>query len=259
MLCAEQLHLLLPCPTQSRLVRTLGTNVQIDYLEEPAGLGCSDSLDSGLARPLEQQEVPQPFAPSPRRNLKATFDLTADARRRNPSLAVGNPRCVSSVNRRLALASLAAGGLGSDERGPPTLRYLGKDGWPNLAFLRERRMAQSRLPGFLGRRSVFGALRAEAERQGFRSAGAAVDNPPVAARGRCGWTFCRPGRRFGGEPALDAADRPAVPEDPVLRQPTDDSVLGAIRGGRSIASGSNGSWPEWAWRRSSPGRGPRSR
>src|SRR5947208_5470955 len=38
------------------------------------------------------------------------------------------------------------------------------------------------------------------------------------------------GRRVGSEPALDAADRPAVPQDPVLRQPTDDSLIGAIRG-----------------------------
>src|SRR6516165_10703559 len=40
----------------------------------------------------------------------------------------------------------------------------------------------------------------------------------------------RTGCRVGGEPALDAADRPAVPQDPVLRQPTDGSVIGAIRG-----------------------------
>ena len=40
----------------------------------------------------------------------------------------------------------------------------------------------------------------------------------------------RTGRRVGGEPALDAADRPAVHEDAVLRQPTDDGIIGAIRG-----------------------------
>src|SRR5881392_946661 len=38
------------------------------------------------------------------------------------------------------------------------------------------------------------------------------------------------GSRVGGGPALDAADRPAVPQDPVLRQPTDDGLIGAIRG-----------------------------
>src|SRR5512135_1763558 len=55
----------------------------------------------------------------------------------------------------------------------------------------------------------------------------------------------RTGRRVGGEPALDAADRPAVPFDPVLRQPTDDGVFGAFRGdGQSqagpAAHGENG-------------------
>src|SRR5260370_6314258 len=53
------------------------------------------------------------------------------------------------------------------------------------------------------------------------------------------------GRRVRGEPALDAADRPAVSFDPILRQPTDDSVFGAIRGdGQSqagpAAHGENG-------------------
>src|SRR6516165_9321320 len=38
------------------------------------------------------------------------------------------------------------------------------------------------------------------------------------------------GHRVGGEPAPDAADRPAVPPDALLRQPTDDGVLGAVRG-----------------------------
>src|SRR5271165_3361978 len=40
----------------------------------------------------------------------------------------------------------------------------------------------------------------------------------------------RAGHRVGGEPALDAVDRPAVLEDPVLRQPADDGVFGAFRG-----------------------------
>src|SRR5512135_3571422 len=38
------------------------------------------------------------------------------------------------------------------------------------------------------------------------------------------------GHRVGGEPALDAADRRAVPQDPVLRQPADDGFFGAYRG-----------------------------
>ena len=37
------------------------------------------------------------------------------------------------------------------------------------------------------------------------------------------------GHRVGGEPALDAVDRPAVLEDPVLRQPADDGFFGAFR------------------------------
>src|SRR5258708_13251071 len=38
------------------------------------------------------------------------------------------------------------------------------------------------------------------------------------------------GHRVGGEPALDAADRRAVPQDPVLRQSADDGFFGAFRG-----------------------------
>ena len=58
------------------------------------------------------------------------------------------------------------------------------------------------------------------------------------------------GRRVGGEPALDATDRPAVPQDPVLRQPTDDGIIGAIRGdvqsqAGAAAHGQNGAWREW--------------
>src|SRR4051794_10090545 len=37
------------------------------------------------------------------------------------------------------------------------------------------------------------------------------------------------GDRVGGEPSADAADRRAVPQDPVLRQPEDDGVPGALR------------------------------
>ncbi len=47
-------------------------------------------------------------------------------------------------------------------------------------------------------------------------------------------TSGRPRRRR--RPAPDAADRPAVPQDPVLRQPADDGVPGAFgRGGQSQA------------------------
>ena len=38
------------------------------------------------------------------------------------------------------------------------------------------------------------------------------------------------GHRVGGEPAPDAADRPAVPQDPVLRQPADDGVPWSVPG-----------------------------
>ncbi len=53
------------------------------------------------------------------------------------------------------------------------------------------------------------------------------------------------GHRVGGEPAPDAVDRPAVPQDSVLRQPADDGVFGAFRGdGQSqagpAAHGENG-------------------
>ena len=50
------------------------------------------------------------------------------------------------------------------------------------------------------------------------------------------------GDRVGGEPAADAADRRAVHEDPVLRQPEDDGGHEQRRARRSIASGSSDSW-----------------
>src|SRR5436309_7604376 len=44
------------------------------------------------------------------------------------------------------------------------------------------------------------------------------------------------GRRVGGEPAPDAADRRAISQDPVLRQPEDGGVPGTLRrGGESQA------------------------
>src|SRR5665213_2880745 len=62
------------------------------------------------------------------------------------------------------------------------------------------------------------------------------------------------GRRVGGEPTADAADRPAVPRDPVLRQSADDGVPGAFgRDGQSQADpaaydvdGPGGAAPETA-------------
>src|SRR5512135_3112277 len=47
------------------------------------------------------------------------------------------------------------------------------------------------------------------------------------------------GHRVGGKPALDAADRPAVPQDPVLRQPADDGVFGAFRGDGQLSPGAS--------------------
>ena len=38
------------------------------------------------------------------------------------------------------------------------------------------------------------------------------------------------GHLVGGDPSLHAVDRPAVLEDPVLRQPADDGFFGAFRG-----------------------------
>jgi hypothetical protein len=54
--------------------------------------GRADQLLSGFGElPLEQQKVPQPLSAPTRRNPKATFDLTADARRRNPPLSCEIP------------------------------------------------------------------------------------------------------------------------------------------------------------------------
>src|SRR5262245_43882368 len=47
----------------------------------------------------------------------------------------------------------------------------------------------------------------------------------------------RPGDRVGGEPAADAADRRAVPEDPLLRQSADGGVAAAPRGGDQSQAG----------------------
>src|SRR6516164_5199435 len=46
-----------------------------------------------------------------------------------------------------------------------------------------------------------------------------------------------PGDRVGGGPAVDAVDRPAVPRDPVLREPEDGGVLEAVRGGSQPQAG----------------------
>src|SRR5262245_47579832 len=45
------------------------------------------------------------------------------------------------------------------------------------------------------------------------------------------------GRRVGGELALDAADRPAVPRDPILREPADDGMSGAFGGAGQSQAG----------------------
>ena len=52
------------------------------------------------------------------------------------------------------------------------------------------------------------------------------------------------GHRVGGGSALDAVDRPAVPQDSVLRQPPDDGVFGACRGDGQSQAGSAAHGPD---------------
>ncbi len=70
------------------------------------------------------------------------------------------------------------------------------------------------------------------------------ENPHLIIRRQCelpglsrSTYYPRAGHRVGGGPAPDAADRPAVPHDPILRQQADDGVPGALGGDRQSQAG----------------------